>query len=88
MNYGIKQVITLKNNNILLHKLTNICFDKYLNDSDNQFSFEYLLFTDFFKGNNQPNIYFCRSNSYYDAFAGDIFLSELKCKLPLEYYAI
>ena len=32
MYYGIRQVIKLKNNDSLLHKLIDICIDKYLND--------------------------------------------------------
>ena len=88
MYYGIKQVIELKNKDSLLHKVIDICIDKYLNDPSDKYSFDYVLLTDVFKDNNHLDIYFCRSNSYYDAFAGNISVGGLKTKIPLLYHAL
>ena len=88
MYYGIKQVIELKNKDSLLHKVIDICIDKYLNDPSDKYSFDYVLLTDVFKDNNHLDIYFCRSNSYYDAFAGNILVGGLKTKIPLLYNAL
>ena len=86
MYYGIKQVIKLKNIDSFLHKLIDICIDKYLNDPSDKYSFEYVFLTDVFKDNDHIDVCFCRRNSCYDAFAGDILVSRIKTKVPLLYH--
>ena len=88
MYYGIKQVIELKNKDCLLYKVIDVRIDKYLNDPSDKYSFEYVLLTDVFKVNNNLDIYFCCSNNYYDAFAGNISVGGLKTKIPLLYHAL
>ena len=86
MYYGIRQVIKLKNNDSLLHKLIDICIDKYLNNPSDKKSFKYVFLTDVFKDNDHIYVYFSRSNSCYDPFAGDILVRRIKTKVPLLRY--
>ena len=88
MHYGIKQVIKLKNNDRLLHELNDICIDKYFSDPNDRYGFEYALITDVFKNEVSMEVYFCCSNSCYDAFAGDVLVSKIKTKVPLHSYEL
>ena len=86
MHYAIKQVIKLKNNDSLLHKLNDICIDKYFSNPNDRYGFEYALLTNVFKNSDHNDVYFRCSNSCYDAFAGHILVSKIKTKVPLLYY--
>ena len=54
-----------------------ICIDKYFSDPNDRYGFEYALITDVFKNDVTMEVYFCCSNSCYDAFAGDVLVSKI-----------